>query len=160
MRKRPVLIALATGVGALLAGTAAFAAFSSFTSVTTTHQAATMAPLTVVSTDTDYEGDQTALWPGHPADVLITVANPNEVPVKITSASAIHWLSPSCTDPTYYTIRTDKLVAGQLVPARTAAGSGQLTIRIPGAVTLSATAPDSCQGSKITIDWLVLDESA
>jgi hypothetical protein len=160
MRKRPILIALATGVGALLAGTTAFAAFNAATSVTTTHQAATMTPLTVVSTDTDYEGDQTALWPGHPADVLITVANANEVPVKIVGASAIRWFSPSCTDPTYYTIRTDKLVTGQIVPARTATGSGQLAVRISGAVTLSAAAPNSCQGANITIDWLVLGETA
>ena len=75
MRKSSALIASATGIGALLAGATAYAAFNAATSVSTTHQAATMTALTVVSTDTDYEGDQTALWPGHPADVLITVAN-------------------------------------------------------------------------------------
>jgi hypothetical protein len=159
MRKRAVLIALATGVGALLAGTGAFAAFSSDTNTTTTHHAATMTPLTVVSTDTDYEGDQTALWPGHPADVLITVANANEVPVKITGAFPYSWLNPSCTDPTTYTVRADKLVVGQIVPARTKAGPGQATVRVPGAITLSPTAPNKCQGTDVTINWTVTGET-
>jgi hypothetical protein len=161
MRKRSALIALAAGVGALLAGTTAYAAFNANTYVSTTHQAATMMPLTVVATDTDYEGDQTALWPGHPADVLITVANANEVPVKVAHIIASDWNpGPACSGLSYYKIRTDELATGQIVPARTANGLGQLTLRLPGAITLLATAPNSCQGTKITVNWAVVGENA
>jgi hypothetical protein len=161
MKKSSAVIALATGVGAVLAGATAYAAFSAVTSVTTTHQAAKMAALTVVSTDTDYEGDETALWPGHPADVLITVANANEVPVKVTHIATIQWAaSPSCNDPTYYLVRTGDVASGQTVPARTATGPAELTLRLAGAVALTATAPDSCQGTKISITWTVIGEAA
>jgi hypothetical protein len=161
MRKRSALIALAAGVGALLAGTTAYAAFNASTSVSTTHQAATMTALTVVATDTDYEGDQTALWPGHPADVLITVANANEVPVKVVHISTSMWTpAPPCNDLTSYVVRTGDLATGQIVPARTASGPGQLTLRLPGAVALSAAAPDNCQGTKVTVHWLVFGETA
>jgi hypothetical protein len=161
MRKRSALIALAGGVGALLAGTTAYAAFSANMFVSTTHQAATMTALTVVATDTDYEGDQTALWPGHPADALITVANANEVPVKVVHISSIlSKAEPPCIDHTSYVVRTDNLATGQIVPARTASGPGQLTLRLPGAVALSATAPEICQGTKITVQWLVSGENA
>ncbi|WP_426513551.1 hypothetical protein ACPPVO_24880 [Dactylosporangium sp. McL0621] len=161
MRKSSAVVASATGIGALLAGATAYAAFNTVTSVSTTHQAATVTPLTVVSTDTDYEGDQTALWPGHPADVLITVANANEVPVRIVHINTVQWApSPSCKDLGYYEIRTNDLATGQIVPARTASGPGQLTLRLAGAVTLSATAPDSCQGTKVTVNWTVAGETA
>ena len=160
MRKSSALIAAAAGVGALLAGATAYAAFDAATTVTTTHQAATMTALTVVSTDTDYEGDQTGLWPGHPADVLITVANANEVPVKVVHVITSQWApSPTCNDLSYYKVRTDDLATGQIVPARTAGGPGQLTLRLAGAVTLSATAPNSCEGTKISIFWTVFGES-
>lgn len=155
------MIALAAGVGALLAGTTAYAAFSANTSVSTTHQAATMTALTVVATDTDYEGDQTALWPGHPADVLITVANANEVPIRVVHINYVLSLAePPCIDHTSYVMRTDNLATGQIVPARTASGPGQLTLRLAGAVALSATAPDICHGTKITVQWLVTGENA
>jgi hypothetical protein len=161
MRKRSALIAVAAGVGALLAGTTAYAAFNASTSVSTTHQAATMTALTVVATDTDYEGDQTALWPGHPADVLITVANANEVPVKVVHIDSMHWIGEApCIDQTSYVVRPDNLATGQIVPARTASGPGRLTLRLPGAVALSATAPNICQGTKVTVQWAVYGESA
>jgi hypothetical protein len=161
MRKKLALVAGATALGALLAGATAYAAFDAITTVDTTHQAATMTALTVVSTDTDYEGDQTALWPGHPADVLITVANANEVPVKVLHVSTAQWTpSPSCRDLGYYVIRTDDLATGQVVPARTGNGPGLLTLRLAGAVTLAATAPNSCQGTQVTVHWTVLGETA
>ena len=161
MRKRSALIALGAGVGALLAGATAYAAFNASASVDTTHQAATMTALTIVATETDYEGDQTALWPGHPADVLITVANANEVPVKVVNISSVTWTGEApCIDNTSYVVRPGNLASGQIVPARTASGPGRLTLRLPGAVALAATAPNICQGTKVTVHWLVFGETA
>jgi hypothetical protein len=152
MRKRSALIALAAGVGALLAGTTAYAAFNANTSVSTTHQAATMTALTVVATDTDHEGDQTAMWPGHPADPLITVANADEVPVKFVHINSVTWKGEApCIDNTSHVNRADELATGQIMPARTASGPGQLTLRLLRAIALSATAPTSRQGSKVTV---------
>jgi hypothetical protein len=93
--------------------------------------------------------------------VLITVANANEVPVKVVRISSVlSNAEPPCIDHTSYVVRSDNLAVGQIVPARTASGPGQLTLRLPGAVALSATAPDFCQGTKVTVQWLVAGENA
>ncbi|WP_432835128.1 hypothetical protein [Dactylosporangium sp. CA-092794] len=156
-----MLIALATGVGALLAGTTAYAAFSASSTFTTTSKAATMTPLTVVSSETDYEGDQTGLWPGHPADVLLTVANANEVPVKVLGFAWTSFLaSPSCTGLNNFQIANGDLANGAVVPARTGRGPGQATIRLTNAVTLSPDAPDGCQGATVTVNWSVVVQAA
>jgi hypothetical protein len=161
MRNRSALITLTAGPGAPLADTTAYTAFNADTSVSTTHQATTMTALTVVATDTDHEGDQTALWPGHPADPLITVANANEVPVTVAHINSATWKGEAPRiDNTSYANRTDEPATGQLGPARTASGPGQLTLRLPRAVTLSATTPTNCQGTKVTVQWLIAGENA
>lgn len=83
-KKRGTTIAVAGAVAAVaIGGGVAWAAFTKDSSATAAGAGGKLKPLTTVSATTVYEGNQTALWPKHPADVRIVVSNPNEIDLVV-----------------------------------------------------------------------------
>lgn len=107
-----------------------------------------------------------ALFPGHSADVVITVTNPNSVPVKVsdvvpaaTNPKAATGQTPvQCVganfamsgDPTFTTNQ-----AGNIIPA-----GGSAVITMEDAITLDGPGTgNECQGMTFTTNWTVSVEN-
>jgi hypothetical protein len=99
-----------------------------------------------------------ALVPGATADVVLELANPNDVAVRVDAIA----LDETEGDPAIVSERTGcdasalafqapPTAAGWLVPARTGEDDGRLELRLPGAVTMAEDAPSDCQGAAFTI---------
>ena len=98
----------------------------------------------------------TALLPGASADLVVELANPNGVAVRVDSIAV---------DPTRGTggVSVDRAgcpasaialaaqTTGWIVPARTGGADGRLSVRLPGALALATDAPDACQGASFTV---------
>jgi hypothetical protein len=154
----------ATGAAAAVIGIAglAWAAFFESTSTSANAASAEMVPLAVVGTPTvDYEGSQTALWPDHPADVVIVVKNNNEIAVDVTEVVntgvvAVNGTATSCAS--YVQVSNPIVVQGGLP---TVAGSGgESTLRLVGALTLLDSAPNTCQNGTFSTTWTVTGANA
>jgi hypothetical protein len=118
---------------------------------TSTTQAVTLSPGTPT----------VGLYPGGQGDVALTVDNPNSVHVKIGSLSlstgqgtagyAVDGGHAGCaTSALSFTTQTNA-GAGWTVPAKVGSTDGSLSIDLPNAVALSASAANACQGASFTV---------
>jgi hypothetical protein len=163
MNRNKLRALVATGAAAAILGVAGFAwaaFFEPSVATATDGAAAQMTPLLVESTQTDYEGSQTAMWPNHPADVVIVVKNENEVPVTVTSIvnnslfSTNGW-SSTCGE--HIDIDPTIDVEGGLP---TIAAGQSATLRLIDVLVLDNEAANTCQGATFTSAWTVVGTNA
>lgn len=161
MQKRNKIRAGASALafGAILGlGGFAFAAFTEDTVATATDtQAAQMTPLALQGYPaTDYDGSQTAMWPNHPADVVFTVKNNNEVPVTVTNIVNTGVVATGATpsDCAGHIVVNPIVVPGGTLPT-VAADGGTAELRLLGVIKLGNSAPNTCQGATFSTQWTV-----
>ncbi|MDP9798294.1 hypothetical protein J2S43_006806 [Catenuloplanes nepalensis] len=155
-KKRGTTIAVAGAVAAIaIGGGVAWAVFTESTSATAAAQAGDLAPLSVVGVpSTDYENDQRALWPGHPADVIVRVKNNNEIPMEVSSVA-----NTAVTG----TGNTPNNCAGHIQVNPINIESGPITIgagqeadvKLLDVITLLENAPNTCQAATFTTTWSI-----
>lgn len=151
--KNPTLrrvLVVTTVVGATLGGGIAVAAWTSSGSGTAGAKAGTAsAPTTTAVPASAFASG--LLYPGGPAgDAKIQVNNPNPYPVKITAITANGTPTGSggsgtCTT-TGVSWTAQSPTSGNSVPA-----NGSATLSLSGAVSMSATSDDGCQGALFAI---------
>jgi hypothetical protein len=88
------------------------------------------------------------LYPGGTGDAVVTVSNPNPYPVTVTSVGP----NGAATCGVTFTQRFPGTAL--------AAGSAPVAITLTGAVSMAATAANSCQGAAIDIPVVVTIASA
>ena len=148
---RLALAGLAVGTGLALSTGAAQAWFAAVASGSgpapvgaLEELAATTAPVSV------------ALLPGARADVTVELANPNGVAVRVESIApdptqGIGGIAVDREGCPATAVAVATQTAGWTVPARADGADGLLSVRLAGALTLSADAPDACQGAIFTV---------
>ncbi len=123
----------------------------------------TIADLTVTSSTYDYQDDLTALYPGDYASVVLTINNPNAVPMYIqdiasAGKSATGGTPTECAganlvlaaDPAFTTN-----VADNVIPA-----NGSANVVLTNAVFLDGPGtPNTCQGMTFSTSWTVSFEN-
>jgi hypothetical protein len=155
MRSRAAL-RVAVLVAALAAASTAFAYF------TTTGSGSGSAPVATAQTITLSPGTPTAaLYPGGSGDVALSVDNPNPVSVRVGSLSlstgqgtagfAVDSGHSACsTAALSFTTQTNG-GAGWSVPPKVGGVDGSLAIDLTGALAMSASAANACQGATFTV---------
>ncbi|MCW2799315.1 MAG: hypothetical protein JWQ70_787 [Aeromicrobium sp.] len=116
---------------------------------------ATDSPLAVVLTP----GVPTAhLRPGGTTDAVLTMTNPNTVPITLgslaldtTQGSGGFAVDAGHSTCTVVSLRFTTQTAGWTVPARVGTTDGSLDLVLADAVSMLIDAPDSCQGVHISI---------
>jgi len=102
-----------------------------------------------------------ALKPGSTSSVVVVVANANTATVKINTLSidtshgtagfSVDSSHTGCTLSTLSYTSQSNGGAGWTVPAKAGSTNGTLTITLAGAIAMSATAPNACQGATFTV---------
>ena len=101
----------------------------------------------------------TGLYPGGASDLSLVVRNANASLVHIDSLAldttrgtgGFASNKPACTVPDLaYSAQTNG-TAGWSVPAQASGTAGQLSIRLPGALTMGTGASSACQGATFTV---------
>ena len=145
------LAVLAVGIGLALSSGAAQAWFAAVASGSGAAPVGALQDLTATAAPVS-----AALLPGASADLVVELANPNGVAVRVDSIAV---------DPTRGTggVSVDRAgcpasaialaaqTTGWIVPARTGGADGRLSVRLPGALALATDAPDACQGASFTV---------
>ena len=101
------------------------------------------------------------LYPGAQTDVMLSVSNPNQSPVRIGSLSlattqgtggfAVDAGHSGCAVATLtFTTQTNS-GAGWTLPAKIDGVNGTLPITLPGALAMGSGAADACQGATFTV---------
>jgi hypothetical protein len=117
---------------------------------------ATTTPLTITSV-----APSGTLYPGGESDVAVIVSNPNSARVHISSLAldtsqgtagfGVDSAHSGCTLSTLaFTTQTNG-GAGWTVAGKVGSTNGALTITLPSALAMSATAVNACQGATFTI---------
>jgi hypothetical protein len=143
---RPSLLALTVAAISLLGSAGAFAYWTSTGSGNGTGGTATTVPLTL--TPGAVSG---SLFPGGSASVVLTVSNPNLSPIRIgtfllDTTSGTSGFTPSGCSLTFTAPTT-----GWTVPAKSGSTNGTLSVTLPSAVAMAASAASACQGANITV---------
>jgi len=143
-----IMTGVGLSVGVAVASSIAFATWTTDGSGTASDQALTAQAVTL-----DAVATPTAdLYPGGQGAAQFTVTNPNPYPVQLTSISFTTVTSgneANCPATNLTVAATIDLSASPIsVPANGQSG----TESVPGAFTLSASAPDGCQGVVFTVD--------
>lgn len=99
-----------------------------------------------------------ALYPGGQADVKLTISNPNVFVVRIQSLAlatsqgtggfAVDAGHSGCATSTFsFTNQANAWI----VPAKVGAANGVLSVTLPNALTMGASAANACQGASVTV---------
>jgi hypothetical protein len=157
-RSKRILAATLAAAGVMAAAGTAWAVFAqSATSSDVQASANTFAAVTVTGAPVD-----TSLWPNQTTNVALTIQNPNDVdvivtsvePVALTAADVTLVGSPSAQDIDF--CRTKVQTIGIAAPSNIVIGasaSGSFTIT--GGLKLLEAADNRCQGMTIRAKWTV-----
>lgn len=148
---RIALAVLAVGVGLAVSSGAAQAWFAAIASGSGAAPVGALQDLTATAAPVS-----ASLLPGASADLVVELANPNGVAVRVESIALDPMLgtggvSVDRAGCPASAIALAAQTAGWTVPARTGGAAGRLSMRLPDALTLSADAPDACQGASFTV---------
>lgn len=98
------------------------------------------------------------LRPGGPADVALTISNPNPEPAHLASLAldSSPGTSGLTVDPAHSGCDTSTLsfvtqTSGWSVPARTGSVDGSLDVVLADAISMGSDAPDACQGAQFGV---------
>ena len=101
------------------------------------------------------------LHPGGQSAVALVLSNPNTFPVRVPSlvldttqgsgGFAVDAAHSGCGLGTLNFTTQTNAGAGWTVPARVGVTNGQLTLSLTGALAMSLTAADACQGAAFTV---------
>jgi hypothetical protein len=139
--------ALVATVATVVAAGAAFAAWSTSTSGDASAKAATATALTLADASASTTGD---LYPGGTGALKLKVANPNPFPVRVTAVTgngAITSDTTGCNSTNHGVTFTDQ--TGQTIDL--AANAAAAVVTLAGAVQMSTSAANACQGATFTI---------
>ncbi|GAB7049532.1 hypothetical protein [Catenuloplanes indicus] len=164
-KKRGTTIAVAGAVAAVaIGGGVAWAAFTKDSSATAAGAGGKLKPLTTVSATTVYEGNQTALWPKHPADVRIVVSNPNEIDlvVKTVTLRAQNGIEATGATPDECETQIEAIAtlpAGPIVVRADESAEVVLTDAIQFKEPEQGGTNDACQGATFKTYWTITGEN-
>jgi hypothetical protein len=104
------------------------------------------------------------LYPGGSAGIELSVANPNLYPVQVASLMldttlgqggiSVDPAHAGCASSAIHFTPQSNGGLGWLVPAGSGTFPGLASISIPGALTMSTSASDACQGAMLTLHLL------
>ena len=119
--------------------------------------------LQVVSTETDYEGAQNALWPNHPADVVVTVENTNEVPVELTRITNVDVVSTgttasACGDAIQ--VNALNVPSWPIVVGAAGSATEQVSFTLTDVITMSDSIADTCQAGTFKTTMTITGKAA
>jgi hypothetical protein len=147
IRRRTLLIALA--ILALLATAVGVASWSTSTSGNGYSKAATASALTLSDASASTTGD---LYPGGTGDLKLKVANPNNFPVRITAVSLTSGGTITSNVGACNTAGHGVTLTNQSGLAIDLAANAAAAVQtISGAVNMSTSSDNSCQGAIFTI---------
>ena len=150
------MAALAVVIGLALPGGAAIAFWTAAGTGSGASSVSTALPLAVTPAT-----PASSLHPGGQADVALMLSNPNPFPARLPSLQldtaqgsggfGVDGAHSGCgLGALSFTTQTNG-GAGWTVPARVGATDGQLTVHLPAAVAMSASAAAACQGAAFTV---------
>ncbi len=146
--RRRTFVVLALLCGVVAAG-AAIAAWSTSTSGDGYAKAATASALTLSDASASTSGD---LYPGGSGDLKLKVANPNDFPVRITAVSLTSGGTITSNVAACNTGGSGVSLTNQSgLTLDLAANAAATVLTVPGAVQMSSTSHNSCQGAVFTI---------
>lgn len=101
------------------------------------------------------------LYPGGQADVVLTISNPNESPIRVmslgldtgqgTGGFAVDAGHSGCSVTALgYTTQTNG-GAGWTVPAKVGGTNGTLPVTLTNALSMATNAANACQGATLTV---------
>ena len=156
MQKFPrKLFAVGAIVGGAVVGGIAFAAWTSTGTGSATAKADTAEALTTVDASATSEA---SLYPGATGDATLRIVNPNPYPVQVTSVTGTGTVTSdkgaACDASTGVTF-TDQADVALVVPANDAA-----TFTLAGAVAMTNSSDNACQGAVFTIPVTLTGASA
>ncbi len=103
----------------------------------------------------------TQLFPGDQAAVAVTLGNPNAFPVRVgslalnttqgTGGYAVDAGHASCGVAALSYATQDNGGTGWTVPPRVGGVDGSLAVQLTGALSMSLSAPNACQGASFTV---------
>jgi hypothetical protein len=163
-KKLTVAVAGLVTAGVISLAGVAYAIFSQSTTATIQSSSAEMQPLQVESKLIDYAGSETRLWPNtggnHVAEVVVTVMNLNEVPVRVTADNVTGSIAFDGTPPSACKNKIKLTEELTVTPAELEIPAGQSrTLTVKG-VYLDETATNACQNLPYTTNWTILGEAA
>jgi hypothetical protein len=148
-RLRTAAVAVAVGMATVLAGGTAWAWWSS----TGTGSGSGTTGNVIALTTTASTPSTTTLLPDGSAPLVLTVTNPNPMPVVVTGvqldgsrAVGVSGAQGGCATPPLTVNATTNL---------TLAGGSTTTVTVPAAITLGSTAASGCQGATFTVPVLL-----
>lgn len=155
-RRRARLAVAAAVLGLALPGGAAVAFWTGSGPGAGSASAGSALPLTIAA------GTASAtLHPGGTGAVTLTLSNPNGFPVQVpslvldttqgTAGFAVDGAHSGCGLGALSFTTQDNGGAGWTVPARVGVTNGQLALNLTGAVAMSLSAADACQGAAFTV---------
>jgi hypothetical protein len=147
IKTKRAAVAVLAAVGTIAAATTAWAVFSETTTANAEAQAGDLVALGLVGyPSTDYQGDENFLWPEHPADVLVTVKNNNEIPVSVFDITDVSVTATGATRSgcaAHVTVNSINLEGWPV----TVAPTEEKPLRLVDLITLEDTAPNVCQSA-------------
>lgn len=156
-RTRIAVIALVAMLGIGAAGLA-WAYFTGTTNATASGGVGgSLTSLEQVSTQYVYEPGQTALYPGHAADVRIEVKNNNQVPVEIVTitAGAINTTTPGCATALETVVSGHHIEGASPANSFVIAAGATVVLKLPAGVKMKTTADNSCAGTGFATSWSI-----
>ena len=155
-RRHPCMALVAAVLGLALPGGAAVAFWTSVGRAPATAATGTSLPLTISAA-----AATAGLHPGGTGAASLVLSNPNTFPAQVpslvldttqgTAGFAVDAAHSGCALSTLsFTTQTGG-GAGWAVPARVGVTNGQLSLNLTGAVAMSTTAADACQGAAFTV---------
>lgn len=116
-----------------------------------------LSALAQVSTEYVYEAGQTTLYPGHAADVRITVKNNNEVPVEIVAitAASINTTTPGCATALETAVSGHHIEGASPANSFVIAAGATVVLNLPDGVKMKTTADNSCAGTGFSTAWTI-----
>lgn len=165
-RKRNLLVASLAALGTVAAATTAWAVFSASSNADATGTGGQLQAFTLDTPTTVYPNNEGALFPNHSANVTIVLTNPNTVAADVSSVEFVSVDVTGGTTPNNNATRvycegqiehalnpnfsTNGAVYRQVPP-----NGAQVTLTIPGALTLKGDTDNRCMGMQFTSKWKV-----